>query len=490
MTSESKQRIEYGDFQTPDDLARAVCVRLQAVGVCPDAVIEPTCGVGAFLLAAAESFPEARQIAGFEINPDYLETVRRRIDGCPIYHRIQLRQANFFTADWKALFDQIPGRFLVIGNPPWVTNSGQSAIGGSNLPEKSNFLGHSGFDAISGKANFDISEWMLLDILRQLQGRDADVAMLVKTSVARKVLAYAEQRRDAIHDAFLVGIDAKKHFGVAVDACLLVMRLDPAAKPQGDYTVYADLGAKFGKRVGHRQGMTVADLDAFEHCSFLLGSSPKKWRSGVKHDASQVMELTRTPAGYENGFGEITWLEDAYLYPLLKGSDVANGKEWRNKFVLVTQRNVGEPTEIIQRRAPLTWAYLQAHADRLDARSSTIFAKNPRFSVFGVGDYAFCPWRIAICGFYKMLHFRLIPPINGRPVMFDDTVYYLSFDSETEAIETLAYLQSESATKLLSSLIFWDEKRPIKTGILNAVDWSKIAQNATTRKTIEQLELI
>jgi hypothetical protein len=489
-TSESKQRIEYGDFQTPNDLARAVCARLQVAGIRPDAVVEPTCGVGAFLLAAAESFPEAGRIDGFEINPDHLETVRRRIDGCAIYHRVQLRQADFFTVDWKILFNQIPGRLLVIGNPPWVTNSGQSAIGGNNLPEKSNFLGHNGFDAISGKANFDISEWILLDILRQLQGRDADVAMLVKTSVARKVLAYAERRRDAIHDAFLVGIDAKKHFGVTVDACLLVMRLDPTAKPCGDYTIYADLEAKSGKRIGHRHGMTVADLDAFERCSFLFGSSPQKWRSGVKHDASPVMELTRTSAGYENGLGEVTWLEDAYLYPLLKGSDIANDKEWRNKFVLVTQRNVGEPTEIIQRRAPLTWAYLQAHANRLDARSSTIFSKNPRFSVFGVGDYAFRPWRIAICGLYKMLHFRLIPPMDGRPVMFDDTVYYLSFNSEAEAVETLAHLQSESITKLLSSLIFWDEKRPIKTGILNTIDWSKIARNVTTRKTIGQLELI
>ena len=42
-----KQRIEFGDFQTPDSLALAVCKRLTALGICPDVVIEPTCGVGA-----------------------------------------------------------------------------------------------------------------------------------------------------------------------------------------------------------------------------------------------------------------------------------------------------------------------------------------------------------------------------------------------------------------------------------------------------------
>lgn len=236
--------------------------------------------------------------------------------------------------------------------------------------------------------------------------------------------------------------------------------------------------------------MTIGDIDAFERCSFLFGSSPQKWRSGVKHDTSSVMELTRASAGYENGLGELVRIEDTYLYPLLKGSDVGSGKEWRNKFVLVTQHNVGEPTNVICQRAPLTWAYLQAHANHLDARSSTIYERNPRFSVFGVGDYAFRPWRIAICSLYKALRFRLVPPINGRPVMFDDTIYFLSFNTEAEAIEILTLLRSKSATELLSSLIFWDEKRPIKTGILNTLDWSKFSQEVVPQKAFMQLELV
>ncbi|MDR1349528.1 MAG: SAM-dependent methyltransferase [Zoogloeaceae bacterium] len=488
--AKQKQRIEYGDFQTPDVLARSVCARLHTAGIRPDVVVEPTCGIGSFLLAAAESFPRATRIFGFEINPEYLDILHRHIDGHPAAPRVQLQQADFFATDWKTRFEQMPGRILVIGNPPWVTNSAQSSIGGNNLPKKSNFLGHNGFDAISGKANFDISEWMLLEILRKLHGRSADVAMLVKTSVARKVLSCAQRRHDAIYDAFLVCIDAKKNFGVAVDACLLVMRLDPAAKSCEDYTIYANLEADTGKTTSYRYGISISDLDTFENCSFLFGISPKKWRSGIKHDASSVMELTQTPSGYENAIGETVQLEDMYLYPLLKGSDIGNGRAWRNKFMLVTQRNVGEPTALIQRHAPLTWAYLQAHGDRLDARSSIIYTKNPRFSIFGVGDYAFRPWRIAICSLYKELRFRLISPINEKPVMFDDTVYYLSFDAKAEAIETMACLDTEPATGLLSSMIFWDEKRPVKTSILNTLDWSKFAQNTTLRKTTEQLELV
>ncbi|MEX0817987.1 MAG: hypothetical protein WD070_00290, partial [Pirellulaceae bacterium] len=469
-----KRRIEFGDFQTPDTLALEICRRLADLGIQPDAVIEPTCGVGAFVMAATKAFPSAREIVGCEINETYLETLRQRLGQSPQAGRVRLVQADFFTNDWHEELARLPGRLLVIGNFPWVTNAGQGTIGGSNLPEKSNFLGRNGFDAISGKANFDISEWMLLEVLHWMKGREGDVAMLVKTAVARKILAHAARQGAAIQDAFVIGIDAKREFGASVDASLLVMRLSGVNVTCHDYTVFDNLAAVHGRRVGHRMGLTVGDLDLFEANRYLLGKSPQKWRSGVKHDASAVMEFTLTAGGLENGLGETVDLEPEYLYPLLKGSDVGGGKEWRGKYTLVTQRRVGEPTEPIRRVSPRTWAYLETHAVKLDGRASTIYAKNPRFSIFGVGDYAFRPWRIAICGLYKYLRFRLVGPMNGKPVMFDDTVYYVSFDCEEDARRALEKLTSASAIELLSSLVFWDEKRPIKTGVLNVLDWNKV----------------
>lgn len=192
-----------------------------------------------------------------------------------------------------------------------------------------------------------------------------------------------------------------------------------------------------------------------------------------KHDASAVMEFTKTTHGLENGLGEIVDIEDDYLFPLLKGSDVGSNKDWRGKYVLVTQRFVGEPTAPIERTAPKTWTYLMRHSEALDGRGSSIYVKNPRFSIFGVGDYAFQPWRIAICSLYKKLQFRLVGPIDAKPVMFDDTVYFISFRTEIEAGKILDKLKKPDAFGLLSSIIFWDEKRPIKTSILNVLDWSK-----------------
>ncbi|MEW6209299.1 MAG: N-6 DNA methylase [Acidobacteriota bacterium] len=484
--AEKKRRIEFGDFQTPDELASVLCKRLSALGIQPDAVVEPTCGTGAFVVAAAQEFPNARVILGFDINHDYLDSLRHRLASMPDSNRIRIEQADFFKTHWREKLDSLTGSILVIGNLPWVTNAAQGVIRGSNLPVKSNFLRRSGFDAISGKSNFDISEWMLLEVLRWFEGRAGDVAMLVKTAVARKVLAHAERQRASISDAFLIRVDAKRFFNASVDACLLVMRLsDDQVNSKYDYTVFDSLDDRAGHRVGHRCGLTVSDLDKFEAYSFLVGQSPKRWRSGIKHDSAAIMEFTRTERGLENGLGEIINLEPTYLFPLLKGSDVGSGKDWRNKYMLVTQNRVGESTDRIRTVAPLTWDYLMQHAAALDSRASAIYRKNPRFSIFGIGAYAFRPWRIAICGLYKTLRFRLVGPVEGRPVMFDDTVYYLSFDTEDEARETLDKLNSKPAMELLSSLIFRDEKRPIKTGILNILDWTRLNSLETEATSLQ-----
>ena len=69
-------KVEFGDFQTPLALAREVCSPLLVhQGVEADAVLEPTCGVDAFLSAAREAFPKAR-LLGWDINRDYVEQTK------------------------------------------------------------------------------------------------------------------------------------------------------------------------------------------------------------------------------------------------------------------------------------------------------------------------------------------------------------------------------------------------------------------------------
>ena len=101
-------KIEFGDFQTPLPLAREICALLKREGIDAETVIEPTCGLGAFLIAAAETFPGA-QLTGLEINGDYLEEARVSLGQAGAAARATLRTQDFFAQDWDKELGSVSG---------------------------------------------------------------------------------------------------------------------------------------------------------------------------------------------------------------------------------------------------------------------------------------------------------------------------------------------------------------------------------------------
>lgn len=473
MPARTRREKEFGDFQTPGPLAQQVCAVLRGLEPAPRAIIEPTCGRGSFLHAAAAAFPSCPRLLGFEINPEY---ARAAAAAAP---RSEIRCADFFRQRWPETFRELRDPVLVIGNPPWVTSAGLGALGGENRPVKSNARGLRGIDAITGKSNFDISEWMLQRLLESLAGRRAMLAMLCKTSVARKVLQHAWRQNLPLARAATYAIDAASHFGVAVDACLLACTLAPGASGR-ECAVYPALEAERpATTFALRSGSLVADLEAADTYGRLSGASPLRWRSGIKHDCARVMELLpKGDGGFENGLGEIVRLETTYLYPALKSSELMRPHPAPSRYMLVPQRSANEDTARIAHTAPLTWKYLQAHASQLDGRASSIYRKRPRFSIFGIGPYSFAPWKLAISGFYKSLEFRCVGPVGNRPVVLDDTCYFLPCRTEQDARVLAELLNSKAARGFLRSLVFWDSKRPVTAQLLARLDLGQLAAEA------------
>ncbi len=483
----TSSKIEFGDFQTPLALAYEVCTLILRLGEKPDVIVEPTVGRGAFLVAAAKIFPTAA-LRGWEINDGYVSDAASALAVIDASARSSIVREDFFTCDWETVLAAQDGRILVLGNPPWVTNSGVAAIDGTNLPTKENFLGLRGIAARTGKSNFDISEWMLIRLLRALRGRAASLAMLCKAATARKFLRYAWLNDGQIAAAALYRIDAAAHFDASVDACLLYLRTGSAGPREAD--VYPSLAARdpLG-RIGLANEELVADIRAYRALRHLEGLSPFRWRSGVKHDCASIMELRRTPDGIvENTDGQRLDLEGDYLFPLLKCSDLANGRLIPKRLVLVTQRYVGDDTAVIANKAPRTWSYLQSHSDRFMARKSSIYKGRVPFALFGIGEYAFSPWKVAVSGLHRSARFQVVPPFVDQPVFFDDASYYLSFEREEEACLVAEILNSEVCQRFLTALIFPDSKRPLTVDLLQRLNLAAIADEAGLGSRWQQLQ--
>jgi len=473
--SKTKAIMEFGDFQTPFNLALAVTRLLRDLGVRPSAILEPTCGRGAFLTAAAMTFPEAQLFMGFEINPVYAQQAMERLVEINSAGDRLVHTGNFFEVDWKNVISSNAGPWLILGNPPWVTSSSLGAIGSQNIPAKSNIRGHSGIEAVTGKSNFDISEWMLLQYLDWLKGLGS-IAVLCKTSVARKVLSQLWKREIGCITS-IYKIDALEEFGAAVDACLFVAQLLPHAGSRKCLIFDSPAERVPSGSLGMWNGYLISDMDDVGHLEALWGPEAEySWRSGVKHDCSRVMELSRTPQGYENGLGEIVDIEEEFLFPILKGSDIGNERTEPRGAMIVTQKAVGEETSMLEVAAPRTWNYLLRHQGLLSKRGSIVYRNNPRFSVFGVGPYTFASWKLAICGLYKNLRFVPVGPVGGKPTVFDDTVSFLACNSEAEARFLADLMHSDEAQEFLNSMIYWADKRPITVDILKRLSLRKLAR--------------
>ncbi len=431
-------------------------------------VLEPTCGEGAFLRAAREVFPTA-ELLGFDISPEYVARASEGLGDPPA----RLEVGDFFTLDWPAVVGELRTPLLVVGNPPWVTSSTLGAIFGTNHPEKRNARKDRGIDARTGASNFDISEWMIARLIAALVGREFFLAMLCKATVARRLMVEAARSRWPI-DGAAYRIDARVHFAAAVDAVLLTIA--PRSMLEADageqrWALYSSLHATTPSRfMGVCDGKLSSDVDAFDATRGLEGVSAVEWRSGIKHDCAKVMELVLDDAGsLVNGRGERVDIEPEYVFPLLKGSDVAHGRTQTNRRVIVPQSKLGADTAVLRERAPKTWRYLQQNRELFEGRKSRIYRGQPPFALFGVGDYSFHRHKVAVSGLHKQLEFRVVGPIDDRPTMLDDTCYFLPCQSAREADELARALNGPRARRFFEARVFWDAKRPIKKSLLGSL---------------------
>jgi 16S rRNA A1518/A1519 N6-dimethyltransferase RsmA/KsgA/DIM1 with predicted DNA glycosylase/AP lyase activity len=206
--------IEFGDYQTPPVFAQLVCQKLREVhGLLPKVVIEPTFGVGNFFNGILDTFSGVQSLYGIEINPHYFEIVQQNLSKHASHVNTKLFNANIFTFDFDETKKNISKNdcVLIIGNPPWVTNSQLSSIDSCNVPIKENFKGCTGLEAMTGKGNFDITENIILRLLNEFSEYDCTVAMLCKTIIAKNIVRDMKKYYFSISAIDMYLFDATEH---------------------------------------------------------------------------------------------------------------------------------------------------------------------------------------------------------------------------------------------------------------------------------------
>ena len=110
---------EFGDYQTPIELADKILAYLKNNIEIPELILEPTCGLGAFIKAARKFFPKTK-IIGFDINKNHLSKLETELINERIDFNINLKLKDFFETKWIDYFNTLDTPILVMGNPPWI----------------------------------------------------------------------------------------------------------------------------------------------------------------------------------------------------------------------------------------------------------------------------------------------------------------------------------------------------------------------------------
>jgi hypothetical protein len=490
-----KPNQDLGDFQTPLDFTYKICQYLQNQNCNPEILLEPTCGEGNFVISALRIFPSLKKIFCVDLQTKYewnfkLNIIKLRSEQ-EFQANINFYRLNIFSSEFSNIFKNFEKysekEFLVIGNPPWITNTELSKLDSLNLPEKSNFKGLKGLDALTGKSNFDIAENIMINLLKNLMKSrlSGKIAFLLKDTVIQKLLKENHRSPLKLSKNFALETDFQKIFHINAHGSLFIANFGDSSEhickkqsflentKNSQYNTFGWVDKKF-----------VSNIENYLKYEWLEGKSPKIWRQGVKHDLSKVMVLNYDPKGnLVNGNDEKVDLEKNFLYPFLKSSDLQVKIAQKSRFeLIITQHKLGQDTKLLNEKAPKLWDYLNQNLDKFTARKSKIYNNKPLFSIFGIGNYTFKPFKIGVSGFYKKLNFCLIKPQDEKPVILDDTSYFLFFDTLMEAFFTWTFLNFPDVREFISSIVFINEKRPYKKEVLMRLNYAKLIEKCTFGK--------
>gem|GEM_PF-6409967 len=224
-----------GEYFTPPPLVEAVlALAVPHLGAGPITVVDPACGDGAFLAAAARALPHAR-LRGLELDPAHAAAARRSA------RRARILAGDALRGGWDALLRTLPAdaEELWLGNPPYNGTSPLLADAPAYRALRARLALD---DALPrGTSLRDDYAFFLLLAAERLAGRPGVLAWVTSATLLDAFL-YAPLRRrllDRLALREVVDLGAGVFPGTRVRTCITVWRCRRGPAPSPRFRAWA-----------------------------------------------------------------------------------------------------------------------------------------------------------------------------------------------------------------------------------------------------------
>jgi hypothetical protein len=493
-------RLLVGEYYTPRGLADLAIADLDPA---PDErVLDPGCGAGVFLTAAlAHQRDEAggatgnlsrllSGVAGVDINPVAVRSARLALllellpdaaGAGRVSVPVSLGDAVGLTDGSEPLADLTAA--VVVGNPPWVTWDRLTEPVKERWREGPiddlDLFPHRGADARLGFGNDDVSVAFAATALHRYLRPGGRAGFVLKRDL-RSGPAGRSLRRLRVGDRPLAlrrvhDFGGLSPFGGQVSSAAALYLFDDAgdgsrpddsaaatAPPDGgdsfpaplvDWRAREGVAPDFDSLAALRSTLDRSETSLVPVASDdpatawvradaerrALGPCAHTIRHGVKDDAKAVFTVDDET---------LARIEPDHVYPYLRSKHVVKYGLFGHDRHLVPLRRTGEgDPEALARESPRTYAYLDEHRERLEARGSSWFDDDPFYDLFGLGPYTWAEYKVVWCRLGFKPHFAVVstvddPELGEKPVVPGDHFMFVATDDEAEAHYLAALLNS------------------------------------------------
>jgi hypothetical protein len=160
-------------------------------------------------------------------------------------------------------------------------------------------------------------------------------------------------------------------------------------------------------------------------------------------------------------------VEPDLVYPLLRGRDIRKWyAEFKDRYAIIphepkTAKPI--PESEMKIKFPLTYQYLNTYRNELESRSiHKLWGKgNPYYAVYDIGVYTFAQYKVvwkriagAITGKAVSFACAVVEPIEGKPVVPDDSTILVEVKRPEEAYYIAGILNSTVVRAIIASYTY------------------------------------